>query len=138
MTKIWVAPESAIASLDAIVIAAYVHFEVFRGANEENADCWFVVGCVLVRIGAYVYASDFSDSILPVDPVETFEVTTVMSSLSTITSLAGENIWVGSDAMLITENVSLHLNATLLPIAPNRHICGKPVLWRFLVVQLYP
>ena len=34
MTKIWVAPESVIASLDAIVIAAYA-----RGANEENADC---------------------------------------------------------------------------------------------------
>ena len=55
MTKIWVAPESAIASLDAIVIAAYAHFEPCRflgveriplprgktprGANEENADC---------------------------------------------------------------------------------------------------
>ncbi len=55
MTKIWVAPESAIASLDAIVIAAYAHFEPGRrlgefwkplprgksprGANKENADC---------------------------------------------------------------------------------------------------
>ena len=27
MTKIWVAPESAIASLDAIALAAYAHFE---------------------------------------------------------------------------------------------------------------
>jgi hypothetical protein len=35
MTKIWVAPESAIASLDAIVI----HFDACLGANEENADC---------------------------------------------------------------------------------------------------
>ena len=42
MTKIWVAPESAIASFDAIVIAAYAHFAVDRflgEANEENADC---------------------------------------------------------------------------------------------------
>jgi hypothetical protein len=89
MTKIWVAPESAIASVDAIVIAAYANFEACRGANEENANCCFVVGCVLVRIGAYLYASDFSDSILPVEP---FEVTTVISLSSTITSWAGENI----------------------------------------------
>jgi hypothetical protein len=82
MTKIWVAPESAMASFDAIVIAAYAHFEA----------CWFSFRCVLVRIAAYVYASGFSDSILVVDPVETFEVTTVMSSSSTITSCAGENI----------------------------------------------
>ena len=55
MTKIWVAPESVIASLDVIVIVAYAHFELCRfsgveriplpssktprGANEENADC---------------------------------------------------------------------------------------------------
>ena len=78
MTKIWVVPESAIASFDAIVIAAYAHFDSWRGANKGNAACWF--GC------------GFSDSILVGDPVETFEVTTVMSSLSTITSWAGENI----------------------------------------------
>jgi actin-like ATPase involved in cell morphogenesis len=83
MTKIWVAPESAIAAFDAIVIAA----------NEGNAVCWIGGGCVLVRIAAYMYASGCSDSILVVDPVETFEVTTVMSSSSsTITSWAGENI----------------------------------------------
>ena len=138
LTKIWVAPESAIASVDAIVIAAYAHFEACRGANEENADCRFVVGCVLVRIGAYMYASDFSDSRLVVNPFETIEVTTVMSLSSTINSWAGENIWVGSNSTLITENVSLHLNTMLLLIAPNRHICGKTVLWRFLVAQLYP
>jgi len=51
-------------------------------------------------------------------------------------SWAGENIWVGSNAMLITENVSLHLNATLPPIAPNRHICGKTVVWRYIVVDV--
>jgi hypothetical protein len=39
MTKIWVAPESAIASLDAIVIIAYAHFNACLGANKENADC---------------------------------------------------------------------------------------------------
>jgi hypothetical protein len=138
MTKIWVAPVSAIASFDAMVIAAYAHFESCRGANEGNAACWFGIGCVLVRIDAYVYASGFSDSILVVDPVETFEVMTVMSSSSTITSWDGENIWVGSDSTLITENVSLHLNATLLLITPDRHICGNTVLWRFLVAQLYP
>jgi hypothetical protein len=83
MTKIWVAPESAIAAFDAIVIAA----------NKGNAACWIGGGCVLVRIAAYVYASGFSDSIpLVVDPVETFEVTTVMSSSLAITSWAGENI----------------------------------------------
>ena len=92
MTKIWVAPESAIASFDAIVIAAYAHFESCRGANEGNAACWFGVGCVLVRIDASVYAYGFSDSILVVDLVETFEVTTVMSPSSTITSWAGDKI----------------------------------------------
>ncbi|MBV5267815.1 MAG: hypothetical protein JZU67_04800, partial [Burkholderiaceae bacterium] len=38
MTKIWVALESAIASFNAIVIAAYAHFNSCREANEENAD----------------------------------------------------------------------------------------------------
>jgi hypothetical protein len=85
-----------------------------------------------------MYASDLSESRLVVDPVETFEVTMVMSSSSTITSWVGENIWVGSDSSLITENVSLHLNATLPLIAPNCHISGKTVLWQFLVAQLYP
>ncbi len=37
---------------------------------------------------------------------------------------------VGSDAVLITEN-ALHLQVTLPLIAPNRHICGKTVLWQF-------
>ena len=116
MTKIWVAPESAIASFVAIVIAAYVHFEACLGANEENAD-----------------------SRLIVEPADTFEVTTVMSSSSTTTVLMGERVCVGSDALLITENVSLHLNATLPAIAPNRHIpCGNSVLCRFFVAQLYP
>ena len=128
MTKIWVAPVSAIASFDAIVIAAYAHFESCRGANEGNAACWFGIGCVLVRIDAYVYASDLSDVGLVVKLAETFDVTTVISSSSTSISWAGEKFWVGSDAMLITENVSLHLNATLLLIAPNRHICGNTVL----------
>jgi hypothetical protein len=36
MTKIWVAPESAIASLDAIVIAAYAHFEPCRFLGVER------------------------------------------------------------------------------------------------------
>ena len=48
-----------------------------------------------------------------------------MSSSSTITTWVGEYIWVGSKSMLITENVSLHLNATSPLIAPNRHFCGK-------------
>ena len=56
MIKIWVAPESAIASFYAIVITAYAHFDSCHGANEENAD-----------------------SRLFVEPSETFEVTTVMS-----------------------------------------------------------
>jgi len=115
MTKIWVAPESAIASFDAIVIAAYAHVDACRGVNEENAD-----------------------SIVFVDPSDTFDVTTVMSSSSTSISWAGGIIWVGSNAMRITENVSLHLNAMSLLIAPNHHICGKTILWRFLVAQLYP
>ncbi len=69
MTKIWVVPESAIASFDAIVIAAYAHIDSFRGANEENAD-----------------------SRLFVEPSEMFDVTTVMLSSSTTNSLTGENI----------------------------------------------
>ena len=123
MTKIWVAPESAIASLDVIVIAAYAHFELCRLSGVERIP---------------LPSGKTPRGALAVEPVETFEVTTVISSSSMITSCVGEKIWVGSDAMLITENVSLHLNATLLPIAPNRHICGKTVLWRFLVAQLYP
>ncbi len=62
-----------------------------------------------------MYASDLFKSRLVVDPVDTFEVTTVMLSSLTITSLAGLNIWVGSDAMLITENVSLSYVATHHP-----------------------
>jgi hypothetical protein len=46
MTKIWVAPESVIASFDAIVIAAYAHFDSCLGANDENADSRFFIGCV--------------------------------------------------------------------------------------------
>ena len=69
MTKIWVAPESAIASFVAIVIVAYAHFEACCEANEENAD-----------------------SRLVVEPSETFEVMTVMSSSSTTNSLMGENV----------------------------------------------
>jgi hypothetical protein len=45
---------------------------------------------------------------------------------------------VGSDAVLITENVSLHLNTTPPTIDPNRHICGNTVLWLFFVLHLYP
>jgi hypothetical protein len=73
MTKIWVAPESVIASFDACCL----------GANEENAD-----------------------SRLAVEPFETFDVTTVMSSSSTMNLLTGENKRAGSDVVLITENVS--------------------------------
>jgi hypothetical protein len=69
MTKIWVAPESAIASFVAIVIAADVHFEACLGANKENA-----------------YAR------LVVEPSETFDVTTVMSSSSTTNVLTGEKV----------------------------------------------
>ncbi len=50
MTKIWVAPEFAIASFDAIVIAAYAHFDSCLGANDENADSRVFIGCVRVRI----------------------------------------------------------------------------------------
>ena len=35
MTKIWVVPESAITLFDAIVIAAYAHFDVCTGAAIE-------------------------------------------------------------------------------------------------------
>ena len=50
MTKIWVAPESVIASFDAIVITAYAHFDSCLGANNENADSRFFVGCIRIRI----------------------------------------------------------------------------------------
>ena len=115
ITKIWVAPESAIASFEAIVKAAYAHLDCCRGANEEKTDSRFAA-----------------------EPSETFDVTTVMSSSSTMLLLAGENLLLGSDAVLITENVSLHLNATSPTIAPNRHIWGKTVLWRFFVLHPYP
>jgi len=44
MIKIWVVPESGIASFDAIVIVlAHAHFDCCLGANEENADSRLVV-----------------------------------------------------------------------------------------------
>jgi hypothetical protein len=61
----------------------------------------------------------------------------VMSSSSMITSPTGENCIVGSNAVLITEN-ALHLQATLPSIAPNRHICGKTVLWQFFCATPIP
>ena len=67
-----------------------------------------------------------------------FEVMTVMSSSSTMISLMGENIRGGSDAVLITENVSLHSSATSLTNAPNRHIWGNTVLWQFFVLHPHP
>ena len=72
---------------------------------------------------------------LGIEPFETFDVTTVMTSSSKIISLTGENIMMGSEAVLITENVSLHLNATSLMLAPTRHIWGKTVLWWFFVLH---
>jgi len=50
MTKIWVAPESVIASFNAIVIAAYAHFDSCLGANDENAYSRFLVRCIRVHI----------------------------------------------------------------------------------------
>ena len=58
MTKIWVVPESTIASFDAIALVAYAHLGCCLEANEENADSRLVV----------------------VELFETFDVTTVMSS----------------------------------------------------------
>ena len=109
------------------------HFGSLCGAIKENMlSC--VLQCVHLRIRL---ASVLANSRLVVNLSETFDVTTVMLSSSTIISQAGEYILVGSDAMLITENVSLHLNATSLLITPNRHICGKTVMWRYFVAQLY-
>ncbi len=45
---------------------------------------------------------------LEVEPNKTFEVTMVMSSLSIMTLFTGENIIMGSNAVLITEKFSLH------------------------------
>ena len=81
MTKIWVAPESAIASIDAIVIVAYAHFDACREANKENADLTLFV-----------------------DPSDTFDVTNVISSSAASIAWVGGNIWVGPNAMLMTEN----------------------------------
>ena len=134
MFNIWVAPESAIASFNAIFIAAYPHFGSLCGVIEENMlSCVLPCLCLCIRL-----ASVLADSRLVVNPSETFDVMTVMLSSSTIISQAGEYILVGSSTMLITENVSFHLNATSLLIAPNRHICRNTVLWRFFVAHLYP
>jgi hypothetical protein len=75
---------------------------------------------------------------MEVDLDEMFDVTTVMSSSSTTTLLIGENIIVESDVVLITENVSLHLNAMLPSIAPNRHTVRNTILWRIFVLHPYP
>ncbi len=70
-------------------------------------------------------------------PSETLDVMTGMSSSLMVMLLMGVYVKVGSNAVAITEN-GLHLRATSLPIAPNRHNCGKTVLWQFLVQHLYP
>ncbi len=111
ITNICVAPESAIASLGVMVPCGH--------------DCF--VGMFMVNA---VWYSMFV-------PLETLDVTTVMLSLLMVVYLSGVNVILGSNAVVITEN-GLHLQATSLPIAPNRHNCGKTVLWRFLVQHLYP
>ncbi len=111
ITNICVAPESAIASLGVMVPC--------------GRDCFvwtFVVNAVWYSMFV---------------PPETLDVTTVMSSLLMVVYLSGVNVMLGSNAVVITEN-GLHLQASSLPIAPNRHNCGKTVLWRFLVQHLYP
>jgi hypothetical protein len=113
ITNICVAPESVIASLGVMV-----HVSCGR-------DCF--VGTFVVNA---VWYSMFV-------PLETLDVTTVMSLLLMVVYLLGVNVILGSNAVVITEN-GLHLRATSLPIAPNRHNCGKTVLWQFLVQHLYP
>ena len=54
MTKIWVAPESVIASFDALALVAYAQLGCCLGANKENADWRLVV----------------------IEPFKTFDVTT--------------------------------------------------------------
>jgi hypothetical protein len=111
ITNICVAPESAIASLGLMVPCGH--------------DCF-----VLTFVVNTVWYSMF---VLP----ETYDETTVMSSSLMVVYLSGVNVILGSNAVVITEN-RLHLQATSLPIAPNRHNFGKTVLWRFLVQHLYP
>ena len=113
MTNICVAPESAIASFAAIVNAAYAHLDACLGTHdEENADSRGFVGCVrccirilvgawCVRVRIWLLGAwcvpvriwllcDPVEARLDVEPVETFDVTTVMSSSSTIIVWAGE------------------------------------------------
>ncbi len=138
--KIWLAPESAIASFDEIVNAAYAHFNccasaaVKIGGGNGNAFL-FLLSYLVGSAGA---TEENAVEKLEVDPDKTFDVTTVMSSLSTTTLLTRENIIVGSNVVLITENVSLHLNTTLPSIAPNHHIVRNTVLWRIFVLHPYP
>ncbi len=113
ITKICVAPESAIASLGAMVNAA-CRLDCHVRALAENT-VWYVMNV----------------------PLETLDVTIVMLSSLMVMSLMGVYIIVGSNAVAITEN-GLHLWAMSLPIAPNRHNCGKTVLWQFFVQHLYP
>ncbi len=116
MMKIQVAPESAIASFEAMLVsAAYAHCDCCAGATEEN-----------------------TMEKLEVEPDKTFDVMMVISSSLTITLCTGADIILGSDMVLITENVPLHLNATSPTIPPNHHIVGSIVLWRSFVMQLYP
>ncbi len=111
ITNICVAPESAIASLSLMVPCGHDSF-------------------VLTFVVNAVWYSMFV-------PPETFDVTTVMLLSLMVVYLSGVNVILGSNAMVITKN-GLHLRATSLPIAPNRHNFGKTVLWRFLVQHLYP
>ncbi len=111
ITNICVAPESAIASLCVMVPC--------------GRDCF--VGTFVVNA---VWYSMFV-------PLETLDVTTVMLLSLMVAYLSGVNVILRSSAVVITEN-GLHLQATSLPIAPDRLNCGKTVLWQFLVQHLYP
>jgi hypothetical protein len=113
ITKISVAPKSAIASLGAMVNAV-CRLDCLVRALAENT-VWYVVEV----------------------PLETLDVMTVMSSSSMVMLLMGVYVIVGSNAVAITEN-GLHLQATSLPIAPNHHNCKKTILSHFFVQHLYP
>ncbi len=82
MMKIRVAPESAIASFDAIVNAAYAHFDCCAGAAVEigggNGNAFPFL--LLYPVGSTWATEENAIEKLEVDLDETFDVTTVTSS----------------------------------------------------------
>jgi hypothetical protein len=106
-----------------------------RSQNQRWKTFQFLLSFLVGSAGA---TEEISFEKLEVDPDETFDVTTVMLSSSTTTLRTKENMIVGFDVVLITENVSSYLYDMLPSTALNCHIFGNIVLWRIFCAASIP